>query len=63
MAIRILFADDHKILREALKGVLEREHDIALVGEANDGAEAKNTTSRWSEKRTMALKPFGWPEN
>lgn len=40
MAIRILLADDHKILREALKGILEREHDIALVGEANDGAEA-----------------------
>lgn len=40
MAIRVLFADDHKILRDALKGVLEREHDIDLVGEANDGAEA-----------------------
>lgn len=40
MTIRIILADDHKILREALKGVLEREHDISLVGEANDGAEA-----------------------
>lgn len=40
MNIRIILADDHKILREALKGVLEREHDITLVGEANDGAEA-----------------------
>ncbi|MDO9597612.1 MAG: response regulator transcription factor [Azoarcus sp.] len=37
MAIRILLVDDHKILREALKTVLEREHDIALVGEACDG--------------------------
>ncbi|KXB32696.1 LuxR family transcriptional regulator [Dechloromonas denitrificans] len=40
MAIRVMLADDHKILREALKGILEREHDFALVGEANDGAEA-----------------------
>jgi DNA-binding NarL/FixJ family response regulator len=40
MAIRIMLVDDHKILRDALKGVLEREHDIVLVGEANDGAEA-----------------------
>ncbi len=40
MSIRIMLVDDHKILREALKGVLEREHDIALVGEASDGAEA-----------------------
>ncbi|UCV06090.1 response regulator [Dechloromonas denitrificans] len=44
MAIRILLADDHKILREALKGILEREHDIALVGEANDGAETIRLT-------------------
>jgi len=40
MTIRIMLVDDHKILRDALKGVLEREHDIVLVGEANDGAEA-----------------------
>ena len=40
MSIRILLVDDHKILRDALKGVLEREHDITVVGEANDGAEA-----------------------
>lgn len=42
MSIRVLLVDDHKILREALKGVLEREHDIVLVGEASDGAEAIN---------------------
>jgi two-component system NarL family response regulator len=40
MNIRVMLVDDHKILREALKGVLEREHDLALVGEASDGAEA-----------------------
>ena len=39
MSIRILLVDDHKILRDALKGVLEREQDIAVVGEANDGGE------------------------
>lgn len=40
MGIRIMLVDDHKILRDALKGVLDREHDITLVGEANDGAKA-----------------------
>jgi two-component system NarL family response regulator len=40
MSIRVMLVDDHKILRDALKGVLEREHDIALVGEACDGVEA-----------------------
>ena len=39
MSIRVLLVDDHKILRDALKGVLERELDIAVVGEANDGGE------------------------
>lgn len=40
MAIRIILIDDHKILRDALKTVLDREHDIVLAGEASDGAEA-----------------------
>ncbi|MBS1229531.1 MAG: DNA-binding response regulator [Proteobacteria bacterium] len=39
MSIRVLLVDDHKILRDALRGVLEREQDITVVGEANDGAE------------------------
>ena len=40
MSIRVMLVDDHKILRDALKGVLEREHDMVLVGEAGDGVEA-----------------------
>lgn len=40
MPIRVLLVDDHRILRDALKGVLEREHDITLVGEAENGAQA-----------------------
>jgi two-component system NarL family response regulator len=40
MSIRVMLVDDHKILRDALRGVLEREHDIAMVGEASDGIEA-----------------------
>ncbi|PLX70201.1 MAG: DNA-binding response regulator [Azoarcus sp.] len=40
MTIRVLLEDDHKIQREALKVVLERELDIALVGECSDGLDA-----------------------
>ncbi len=40
MSIHVMLVDDHRILRDALKGILEREHDIVLVGEASDGAEA-----------------------
>lgn len=46
MTIRVMLVDDHKILREALKGILDREHDITLVGEANDGSEALTLASQ-----------------
>jgi len=35
--IRVLLADDHKILREGLSGLLVEEPDIDVVGEASDG--------------------------
>ncbi|MFZ6031602.1 MAG: response regulator [Chloroflexota bacterium] len=38
--IRILIADDHLIVRQGLRLILETEPDLALVGEAIDGAEA-----------------------
>ena len=38
--IRLLLADDHKVVREALRSVLEVEPDIEVVGEAGDGAAA-----------------------
>jgi two-component system NarL family response regulator len=40
MSIRVMLVDDHKILRDALRTVLEREKDIIFVGEANNGVEA-----------------------
>ncbi len=38
--IRILVADDHLIIRQGLRLILETEADFELVGEAADGAEA-----------------------
>lgn len=38
--IRVLLADDHKILRESLKLYLSQEPEIEVVGEAADGLEA-----------------------
>jgi DNA-binding NarL/FixJ family response regulator len=37
---RILVADDHALVREGLKRVLDHEPDLAVVAEAADGAEA-----------------------
>jgi NarL family two-component system response regulator YdfI len=39
-AIRVLVADDHLIIRQGLRLILETADDIELVGEASDGAEA-----------------------
>ncbi len=39
-AIRVLIADDHRAIREAIGAVLRSEPDIAVVGEATDGESA-----------------------
>jgi two-component system, NarL family, response regulator YdfI len=38
--IRVLVADDHAVVRDGLKLILETEDDFAVVGEAADGIEA-----------------------
>ena len=38
--MRILIADDHAIIRDGLRRLLEAEPDFQVVGEAEDGAEA-----------------------
>src|SRR5260221_6445749 len=40
MAIRVLIADDHSVVREGLRRFLGRDPELAVVGEATDGAEA-----------------------
>lgn len=40
MVIRILIADDHSVVREGLRMFLGRDPELAVVGEASDGAEA-----------------------
>ena len=37
MKIKIVLADDHKIVREGLKNLLDKEWDIEIVGEADNG--------------------------
>jgi DNA-binding NarL/FixJ family response regulator len=38
--IRIVIADDHHLVRQGIRALLEREADIQVVGEAGDGVEA-----------------------
>jgi DNA-binding NarL/FixJ family response regulator len=40
MAIRVLLADDHVVVRKGVREFLEEEPDIEVVGEAGDGQQA-----------------------
>lgn len=42
--MRILIVDDHVIVREGLRALLETQPDIQVVGEAANGVEAVNKT-------------------
>jgi DNA-binding NarL/FixJ family response regulator len=47
--IRVLVADDHSIVREGLRAVINGERDMQLIGEAGDGEEAR--------EKALALQP------
>ena len=38
--IRVVIVDDQALVREGLRALLERAHDIEVVGEAGDGRRA-----------------------
>jgi two-component system response regulator NreC len=40
MGIKILLADDHKIIREGLRSMIEKESDMSIVAEAGNGRSA-----------------------
>jgi DNA-binding NarL/FixJ family response regulator len=37
MGIRVVLADDHGITRQGLRSLIEKQHDMEVVGEAQDG--------------------------
>ncbi len=42
--IRIILVDDHTILRDGIRALLEGEPDLVVIGEAEDGRSAVNLT-------------------
>ncbi len=42
----IVLADDHKIVRQGLKALLDAEPDFSVVGEVGDGLEVEDTVQR-----------------
>lgn len=49
MSIKVLIADDHALLRQGIKGVLDFENDVEVIGETEDGQETL--------ARTLVLQP------
>lgn len=46
--IRVVLADDHRMMREGIRALLERQKDIEIVGEAADGREAVRLATQLS---------------
>ena len=44
--IRVVIADDHRLVRQGLRGLLEKAGDVEVVGEAADGQEALELVQR-----------------
>jgi len=58
--IRILLADDHAVVREGTKELLEREPDLEVIAEASDGREAVQLAIR--ERPDVVVMDFSMPE-
>ena len=46
MTIRVLITDDHKVVRRGLRGFLELDSELEVVGEASNGEEAVDMARR-----------------
>jgi DNA-binding NarL/FixJ family response regulator len=44
--IKVLIADDHELLRNGLRGMLDAQEDMEVVGEAEDGVQAVDEAIR-----------------
>jgi len=57
--IRILLADDHKLIRGGLRLVIDQQPDLSVVGEADDGRQAVELTK--SLKPKVVVMDIGMP--
>ena len=55
MTIRVLVADDQAMIRGALAGLLDLEHDIEVVAQAADGTQALEELARASTPVDVAI--------
>ncbi len=57
--IRIVLADDHKLMRSGLRVLLEQQPDFTVVGEASDGREAVAIVA--SQRPDVLVMDIGMP--
>ena len=60
MSIRILLADDHKIICEGLRSLISKQSDMEVVGEANTGLSAVQLTEKLLPD--LIIMDIGMPE-
>ena len=60
MSIRMLLVDDHKLMREGLRALLEGAPDLEIVGQASDGREALDLVRTLSPD--VVVMDVGMPE-
>lgn len=60
MKTKILIADDHKIIREGLRALLEKQQDMEVVAEAQDGLTTVRMVSRLLPN--IVIMDIGMPE-
>lgn len=46
MTVRVLVVDDHPVVRDGLRGMLEGQPDLEVVGDASDGRQALDAVER-----------------
>jgi DNA-binding NarL/FixJ family response regulator len=58
--VRVVIADDHPVVRSGIRGMLEADPGLEVVGEASDGAEAVALTMR--ERPDVVLMDLRMPD-
>lgn len=60
MKVKIILADDHKIIREGLKALLEKQQGIEVIAEAQDGISTVRLTKKLSPD--LVIMDIGMPD-
>ena len=60
--IKILLVDDHKLIREGLKLIINTSHNIKVIKECRDGKEAVNYLERNADDIDVVLMDITMPE-